>query len=92
MTRVNTNKDIILTVLKSHHNENGNLVAIDHQTDLKNIIKRTFIVTSSEKTIRGRHAHKELTQYLICVNGICEVICDDSNSKKSRGSPSSPTK
>ena len=49
---------------------------------LKSIVKRTFIVNSSIKTTRGRHAHKELTQFLICVNGICEVICDDGYSKK----------
>lgn len=79
---MNTNKNIILKTIRDHSNESGNLVAIDYQTDLENIIKRTFIVNSSKKTIRGKHAHKKLTQFLICVNGICEVICDDGYSKK----------
>jgi UDP-2-acetamido-3-amino-2,3-dideoxy-glucuronate N-acetyltransferase len=41
-------------------------------------IKRFFLVydvPSSE--IRGEHAHKELHQFLICVNGFCSVVADD---------------
>lgn len=45
-------------------------------------VKRIFIVKGNEKEIRGRHAHRQVTQYLVCVHGACEVICDDGLQKK----------
>ncbi|MCX7121776.1 MAG: FdtA/QdtA family cupin domain-containing protein [Gammaproteobacteria bacterium] len=45
-------------------------------------IKRIFIVNPEIHANRGKHAHKTLTQLLICVNGVCEVICDDGKEKK----------
>ena len=46
-------------------------------------VKRIFVVKGNEKEIRGHHAHRQVTQYLVCVHGACEVICDDGSQKKS---------
>lgn len=46
-------------------------------------VKRIFIVKGNENEIRGYHAHYQVTQYLVCVHGACEVICDDGLQKKS---------
>ena len=80
---MNSIKDIVLKELTSHNNNSGNLVPIEFLKDLNTDIKRSFIVTSSkENIVRGKHAHKELTQFLICLKGVCKIICDDGFSKK----------
>ena len=32
--------------------------------------------------IRGNHAHKECEQFLICINGVVNVTCDDGKNRK----------
>ena len=32
--------------------------------------------------MRGKHAHKNLAQILVCVHGSCKIILDDGSSKK----------
>lgn len=44
-------------------------------------IKRLFII-QSDHAQRGKHAHRTLTQWLICAHGICEIICDDGKNRK----------
>ncbi|EKD92423.1 MAG: hypothetical protein ACD_29C00017G0002 [uncultured bacterium] len=46
------------------------------------LVKRIFIIKSKKNTKRGHHAHKKLSQYLICVHGICDVLCDDGKNRK----------
>lgn len=45
-------------------------------------IKRIFVIKGNKNETRGRHAHRQVTQYLVCVHGACEVICDDGSKKK----------
>lgn len=80
---MNSVEDISLKDLTSHNNKTGNLIPIEFLKDLNSDIKRSFIVSSSkEDIVRGKHAHKDLTQFLICVSGECKIICDDGKSKK----------
>ena len=70
-------ENIILKNLKKHINKTGNLVSIDYAKDLNCDIKRSFIVSSTKDVVRGRHAHKKLNQFLVCLNGKCEITCKD---------------
>ena len=80
---MNSVEDIFLRDLTLHNNNTGNLIPIEFLKDLNSDIKRSFIVSSStEDIVRGKHAHKDLTQFLICVSGECKIICDDGTSKK----------
>lgn len=79
---MNTNKDVLIKNLPFNKSESGNLFIFDYEKDLGKIIKRSFLVSCSKKTHRGKHAHKKLTQFLVCINGKCKVICDDGSSKK----------
>ena len=47
-------------------------------------IKRIFFIynLNSEKSIRGKHAHKELQQAVFCIQGKCTVILNDGKSEK----------
>ena len=39
--------------------------------------QRLFYLTQQQNAHRGRHAHKAQKQLLICLQGSCDVICDD---------------
>jgi dTDP-4-dehydrorhamnose 3,5-epimerase-like enzyme len=39
-------------------------------------------VRSQKGNIRGRHAHRQCSQLLICTNGSIEVKCDDGNTNE----------
>jgi dTDP-4-dehydrorhamnose 3,5-epimerase-like enzyme len=55
----------------------GLLVAYNGMPDFGLDIRRVFVVTGHANSLRGKHAHKELTQILVCVQGACCVVCDD---------------
>lgn len=58
--------------------DSGGLVVMESQSN--NIpfeIKRVFNVSSPKNSIRGKHAHRECTQLLVCNNGSVEVVCDN---------------
>lgn len=45
-------------------------------------MERVFVVKAKEPTNRGAHAHKQCSQILIVLDGVCEVTCDDGIEKK----------
>ena len=58
--------------------DNGDLVVIEEMDDSAPFhISRVFNVRADKDSIRGRHAHIECTQLLVCTNGSIEVSCDD---------------
>lgn len=65
------------------HEALGKLVAVEGGKEIPIPIKRVFYVFGArEDVVRGKHAHRECTQVLVCVNGSCEVICDDGTDRK----------
>lgn len=69
--------DICVRTLPKFLDRQGFLVAYDATTDFQINLRRVFVVTGHEGALRGKHAHKQLTQILICLHGVCRVICDD---------------
>lgn len=66
-----------------HGDHLGNLVAIEEEIDLPFKIKRVYYVWGTDhNAIRGKHAHKNLQQVIICVNGECDFILDDGENKQ----------
>nr|WP_254598827.1 FdtA/QdtA family cupin domain-containing protein [Polynucleobacter tropicus] len=61
----------------------GKLTVIEGPPNIPFHIKRVFYLHDipPEKS-RGSHAHKELHQLLICINGSFDVALDDGSSKK----------
>ena len=61
-----------------YQEDNGDLVVIQGMDDSAPFhISRVFNVRADKDSIRGRHAHSECTQLLVCTNGSIEVFCDD---------------
>jgi dTDP-4-dehydrorhamnose 3,5-epimerase-like enzyme len=58
--------------------EDGDLVAAQGCSDsVPFSIARVFNVRANKGITRGRHAHRECTQILICSNGKVKVTCDN---------------
>jgi dTDP-4-dehydrorhamnose 3,5-epimerase-like enzyme len=69
--------EIKLLNFPSFAGQNGILTVLDNIELVPFKICRIFTVSAEKDSIRGRHAHKECTQLLICVSGSIEVLCDD---------------
>ncbi len=61
--------------------DRGVLVAIEELSEVCPFeIKRCYyIYDTTPGTVRGKHAHKNLEQLLICVSGSCVIRCDKGN-------------
>ncbi len=63
--------------------ERGNLGVLEALKDFSFEIKRVYyIFNTSPKFDRGSHAHKELEQVVLCLNGSCEFVLDDGFNKE----------
>jgi hypothetical protein len=45
-------------------------------------IKRVFTIDAHQSCLRGAHAHKECTQLMVALRGVCTVTCDDGRERK----------
>ena len=63
--------------------DRGSLIACEQGHNVPFDIKRVYyIFATKENVIRGKHAHKELKQILICVSGSCDVLVEENQNKK----------
>jgi dTDP-4-dehydrorhamnose 3,5-epimerase-like enzyme len=69
-------------VLPLHAREDGELSVLEG-ADLPFSIARLFFVRANAGACRGMHAHKRCGQFMICVSGAIEVICDDGETRQS---------
>lgn len=64
--------------------ERGSLIALEENKNIPFDIKRVYyIFGTKDKVQRGFHAHKQLKQVAICLNGSCKILLDDGSEKKS---------
>lgn len=68
-----------------HGDERGQLVALEELSDFVPFeVKRIYyIFDTTPNTVRGKHAHKELRQVMICVSGACTIECEMPDGTKS---------
>lgn len=70
-------------VFQPHGDERGQLVALEEYKEVPFKIKRVYYMYDmSPGIVRGRHAHKNLQQILICIHGSCKILLDDGNEKE----------
>lgn len=69
--------------LPSFSDDRGGLVAIESNQSIPFEVKRIYyIFNTSDNKPRGFHAHIDLKQVAICLNGSCRFILDDGNSRE----------
>jgi dTDP-4-dehydrorhamnose 3,5-epimerase-like enzyme len=73
-------ESIRLRDISNYSEENGHLIFIEGKNDIYFSIERVFVVYASLGQIRGQHAHKECSQFLVCLHGEVVVKCNDGKS------------
>lgn len=64
--------------------ERGKLVSLEGNKNIPFDIKRVYYIFDTlPDQIRGKHAHKDLEQIIVAMDGSCEFILDDGKEKKS---------
>jgi len=66
-----------------HGDHTGSLVALEKGSDFPFEIKRVYYIWGTEHdAIRGRHAHRNLEQVVVCTSGSCDFILDDGSRRE----------
>lgn len=70
-------------VFQPHGDDRGQLVALEEFKDIPFDIKRVYYMYDTvDGVVRGKHAHKNLQQILICIHGSCKILLDDGTEKE----------
>lgn len=68
---------------KVHGDHSGSLIALEKGDDFPFDIKRVYYIWGTGKNVtRGRHAHKNLEQIIICTSGSCDFILNGGKNKE----------
>src|ERR1044071_17421 len=71
-------RGVVLLALPRFGDARGALTVAEIQKHIPFAVARLFLVYDvPEGEVRGRHAHREQHQFLICVHGACVVSVDD---------------
>ena len=66
---------------KSIQTRNGTAVDLNSDSIPFKVKRIYYIYDTARYAIRGRHAHYNLEQAIICVSGSCDFILDDGNER-----------
>lgn len=63
--------------------ERGKLISLEPSRNLPFEIKRVYYIFDTRPDMpRGGHAHMNLEQMLVCMDGSCEILLDDGKSRE----------
>ncbi len=79
---MNVLSDARLLELPHHTREDGEVVVAEAIAHVPFTIARLFTVSAPLDAERGKHAHRRCTQFMICVHGALEIVCDDGLAKR----------
>lgn len=66
-----------------HGDSRGSLIALESCRNIPFDIRRIYyIFATGSDVVRGKHAHKNLKQVLICVSGSCSVLLDNGTERE----------
>jgi dTDP-4-dehydrorhamnose 3,5-epimerase-like enzyme len=58
------------------------LISLEENKNIPFEIKRVYYIFNTQEGVRrGFHAHKNLEQVLVCINGSCNILLDDGKEK-----------
>ena len=74
---------VIKYVFQPHGDDRGQLIALEEFKDIPFHIKRVYYMyDTAPGVVRGKHAHKNLEQILVCIHGSCKIRLDNGKEKK----------
>lgn len=69
--------DIRLIALPRYARADGELIVAQAGSELPYDVARMFMVRATGGAERGKHAHRLCSQFMICVEGVVDIVCDD---------------
>ncbi len=76
-------RDVRTIDLPRHARNDGEVVIAESGDSVPFAIARVFTVTAPREAERGKHAHRLCSQFMICVHGTVDVVCDDGGNRRS---------
>lgn len=74
---------VVKYMFQPHGDDRGQLVAFEEFKDIPFRIKRVYYMYDTKAgVVRGKHAHKNLEQILVCITGSCKILLDNGHEKK----------
>jgi dTDP-4-dehydrorhamnose 3,5-epimerase-like enzyme len=70
-----------LIELPRHASADGEVVVAEATAQVPFQINRMFALAAPAGAERGRHAHRLCSQFMICVSGAVDVVCEDGRKK-----------
>lgn len=68
---------------QSKGDDRGSLVALESHKNIPFEIKRVYYIFDTKSdVVRGLHAHKNLSQVMVCLKGSCRVVLDNGCTKE----------
>jgi hypothetical protein len=68
--------------LPNHARDDGEVVVAESPTSVPFAIARMFTLHAPLGAERGQHAHRQCSQFMLCVHGAVDVICDEGGQKQ----------
>ncbi|MDR1683986.1 MAG: FdtA/QdtA family cupin domain-containing protein [Elusimicrobiota bacterium] len=69
--------------LKVFGDERGSLISLEEGRNLPFAIKRVYYIYDTKPGVeRGKHAHKNLQQLIVCLHGSCSFVLDDGAARR----------
>ena len=70
-------------VFQSKGDDRGSLVALESNKNIPFEIKRVYYIFDTKSgVVRGLHAHKDLSQVMVCLKGSCRIVLDNGCTKE----------
>jgi dTDP-4-dehydrorhamnose 3,5-epimerase-like enzyme len=70
-----------LIELPRHARADGEVIVAEAAAQVPFRIERMFALAAPAGAKRGRHAHRLCSQFMICVSGAVDVVCEDGRNK-----------
>lgn len=70
-------RDVREIDLPRHVRNDGEVVVAESGDRVPFAIARMFTVTAARDAERGKHAHRLCSQFMVCVHGMINIVCDD---------------
>jgi dTDP-4-dehydrorhamnose 3,5-epimerase-like enzyme len=74
--------DLRLSALPRFVRDDGEVVVAEAATQVPFAIERMFTLAAGVGAKRGQHAHRLCSQFMLCVHGTVDVICDDGHERR----------
>lgn len=73
---------VCLLELHRHSRDDGTIVVAQAGVHVPFAIARMFTLTAPLGAVRGEHAHRQCSQFMICVHGAVDVTCVDDHQQR----------